>query len=96
MLTRKTPTTQPTTMTTFEERLGGAYATADAAISVVETIADELEDAAVEHRAVITEIDEEVERLHALLDDLDALRAEASIAEAKSLATATNIRALCA
>lgn len=78
----------------FEERLNAAQSTADAAVSVVETIARDLETAADEKSLLIIEIGEEIERLDGLIDQLETLRAEAVVAEADSLAKASNIRTL--
>lgn len=78
----------------FEERLSAAHATADAAVSVVETIASDLETAAAEKRSVIEDIDAETSRLYGLLDHLSVLRSEAVEYEAKNLAKADKIRSL--
>jgi hypothetical protein len=78
----------------FEDRLCAAHAQADAAVSVVETIATDLEQAAAEKRAVVIDIDTETDRLYALLDHLSVLRSEALEYEAKNLAKADKIRAL--
>lgn len=86
MLKKKSPS--------FEERLSAAHATADAAVSVVETIASDLEQAAADKRAIISDIDAETERLYGLLDHLSVLRSEAVEFEARNLAKADKIRAL--
>lgn len=78
----------------FEDRLNAAHAQADAAVSVVETIATDLELAAADKRAIVSDIDVETQRLVALLDHLSVLRSEAVEFEAKNLAKADKIRSL--
>jgi hypothetical protein len=86
--------TKKKTTPTFEERLSSAHAKADAAASVVETIASDLEDAAAEKSSIIVDIDKEVEGLYATIDALCVLREEAVEFEGKNLAKAANIRSL--
>jgi hypothetical protein len=90
MLTKKKTTPAPS----FEERLGAAHATADAAVSIVETIAVDLEQAASDKRAIVADIDAEVDKLYATIDSLCVLREEAEESEAENLAKANNIRSL--
>jgi hypothetical protein len=78
----------------FEDRLNSAHAQADAAVSVVETIALDLEQAATSKRELVIDIDGETARLVALLDHLSVLRSEALEFEAKNLAKADKIRSL--
>lgn len=86
MLKKKSPS--------LEERLNAAHATAEAAVSVVSSIADDLEQAVVEKKGIISDIDFEADRLYATLDNLAKLRAEAVEAKAATLTKVNKFRAL--
>lgn len=92
MLTKKKQ--DKNTIHSFEARLNAAHATAAAATSVVDKIADDLETAAAEKRGVVHDIDGQIAELSATIDHLYELRDEALVFEDVHLVKAEKIRAL--
>lgn len=78
----------------FEDRLDKAHTAAAKAVSVVETIALDLEIAVADKQALVQEIDVETTRLYNAIDTLTDLRYEALVAIDTNTVKADNIRAL--
>lgn len=85
---------KPVEAPSFETRLNAAHATAEAAVSSFELIASDLESAAVQKRALVVDIDGEIDRLYDVIASLVELRDEADLFASANEVKAGNIRAL--
>jgi hypothetical protein len=89
------PKKQPAPLT-FEERLLSAHAQSQSAVSVFDTIANDLEIAASDKENLAFDIDVEINHLLSLIDKYRELGAEARRAAEASYNKAQSIRALVA
>ena len=81
---------------TFEERYNASEATAAAAASLFEKLAEDLEEAALHKWDLRRDIEDEIVRLRAQAGYLEGLRTQAVSGESSDLEVAGRIRALVA